>query len=185
MIPACLETHEDYLAATESSRHQFQQRMVYLKEISGQLGSLFQKEESISRWHIDDIELDIYSSFALLGSHNEATPWLIHSSWTFNYDPESMAHAVSPLFTTLFSLPPVGFESKYEETADWLKKWADAASETFRRFEAAQSAEVAIAQCIAIDALFSAVLTFSALIRFNTAWSKKQSISRSRDQYQR
>jgi len=167
-IPAPLLLSDDYSSLNSEQKRNFSARMEYVEEIaragfdSANVGDNFLLD------CIDNIEVDalaIISAFS--NPETSVTPYVVHSSWTFECSRSEMAKMVVLDAEKLLMARSFGFSMSITEVRDWIQCWARALYLTMKKFVDSVSFTEVIVQLIVADALIALFLTFAAMARLN------------------
>jgi hypothetical protein len=166
-LPDALLRSADYQALTDPVRTNFVCRLDYCEEAAdkaldaGHLAgaSLFEV--------VDDIELDALSMLSAGTPEAKVSPYVVHSSWTFECNRKEMRSIIVGDFKSFMSRPAAMFAHTESDVRAWLLEWGAVTRSMLERFEAAGTYTEAVARLIALDALLESVLVFAASVRLS------------------
>jgi hypothetical protein len=167
-LPDALLLSNDYVALNTDQRESFLARIMHCMEIAAaaEIAASQTGNEFLSG--IDDIELD---AFSVMSSSSDiarsVSPYLVHSSWTFESDKVGLSAQVDKVRAEFLSSASFLLHSSEAEMKSWLGKWASIMRATRDRFERSLTYTEVVAQLIVMNALVALVLVFSAAARLN------------------
>jgi hypothetical protein len=166
ILPAAITKSNDYADLTDKQRHHFAARLYYCKEIAEKAANVINVPDSDLLYEVDDIELDAQS---IMSSYSDVdmkmSPWLIHTSWTFETDNRVMTQYVGSDIAEFLRTPPIGFEASGNDIRVWLKHWSQTLLLSLNRLAKSSSFTEAMVHLILIDAVVSSYLVSAAIIR--------------------
>lgn len=168
-IPAALVDSDEFRNLNQAQQQNFSARLYYIEEICLKSQEWLQFREgfeSLSSF-IDEIELDLLINIGNDEKDSSISPWLIHSSWTFNTSAQCMLDCVSDCLTCDAVEVDIGFNCDELEFSDWLKKHIDCIRLLLDKFYVAHSFDCAIGNLIAIDICMITLLSGVLKQRFN------------------
>jgi len=113
-----------------------------------------------------DIELDAYSVMQT-GEKGNPSPWLIHSSWTFDQQTKTMADAISDNVKQFLTQKTAFWDSNPIEIGQWCNNWGKVAFETINAFKKSTTYAEALGNYICLDALMGGLIFSLAQLRLN------------------
>jgi hypothetical protein len=170
-LPSAITESSEFKNLTDKQIYNIEARFRYLDEIIDNIESWLAgsgKDVDV-RSFLDDLELDLSVNQNL--PHGQSvdfvSSWLIHTSWTFGTNAQSLVHDLS---TTLLSkieqnIPRIS--SSLDEFKAWLMEQCSAIKIALDDFYNAQTFTGAIAHHIAIDILLINMLAGIYKIRLN------------------
>lgn len=169
VIPLVLFLSAEFSALSAELQQRFQSRLCHCLEIAENAFEAINQPDIALLDAIDDIELDalcIMNAFA--DEETNVSPYIVHSSWTFECERQAMTAHVEADARDFFRLPGLPLSASYSDVRKWLKRWARILHAVLGRFSGSRSFTEAIVQLIVIDALLASYLTFSATVRLNS-----------------
>jgi hypothetical protein len=163
ILPAVIIRSNDYVALSSRQRNNFAGRLYYCKEIAEKAANAISVQDSDLLGEIDDIELDAQSIMS--SSDGSVSPWLIHTSWTFEADNQLMIQYVESDVAEFLRNPPIGFEASKDDIRVWLRHWSKMLTLLLNRFSKSSSFTEAIVHLILIDAVVYSYLVSASIIR--------------------
>jgi hypothetical protein len=164
-IPTCFLLSNDWISLSDKARINFIKRIEFTVESINSVSTAVEADSKIDKT-IDDIELEALISLSIpTDSKDELTAYIIHSSLTFECDEARMASFINTEAMEIFNIPISDAASSELSVKKWLKKWANAAQITIKRFSNSEIFTEAVTQLIILDALLSTALTMAAIFR--------------------
>jgi len=167
-LPDSLLSSDDYLALSIEQQQSLTARLRHCLEMAH--AGLKAANEQLSNLNaaIDDIELDALAIISAYSDPRKAlTPYIVHSSWTFECDRQAMAAHVSADASDFISSSALPLNASSEDVKNWLGRWARVFQASLNRFSAASSFAEAVTQLIVIDTVHACYLPFAAAARLN------------------
>jgi hypothetical protein len=167
-LPLALLSSDDFCALNAEQQQSFAARLRHCLEIAESGLEAAKEQDSTLLDAIDDIELDALSIMSAFSDTKTAvSPYIVHSSWTFECDRQAMSAHVGAEATEFLGAASLQLSASYSDVRSWLQRWARVLQAVLGRFAAARSFTEAITQLIVIDALVAAYLAFAATVRLN------------------
>jgi len=168
-IPSALANAAEYKCLTETQRQNFTARLCYIEETCAKSEMWIKSREGFeSHGHfIDEIELDLFSNLSIGSAEREVSPWLIHSSWTFDATPALMAAALPDCLKECSEKTQVGLDCEEVEFQKWLEMQIACLRSILDDFYRANDFNAAVGCLIGLDVCLCAVLTGVSKQRFN------------------
>lgn len=172
-IPSVLTSSDEFRTLNEVQKQNFVSRLRYIEEICLKSHDWLKSRETFESIadFVDHIELDLFVNLAVGEESRSVSPWLVHSSWTFDSSPQSMLTFLPEcLVEDSFQ---IHFRCDESEFLDWLKTRIDCMQLLLDTFYDADSFDCAIGCLIGIDVCISTLLTGVSKQRFNSRLMKK------------
>lgn len=168
-LPSSLLASDDYRALNDSQQQAVEARLCHCMEIAANGLNAATEQDAGLLEAIDDIELDALSIMSIsLDTEKTVSPYIVHSSWTFECDRQAMTAYVTADTAEFLGALSLPITASHDDVRGWLKKWAQILQSVLVRFMAASSFTESIVQLIVIDALVAAYLVFAASVRLNS-----------------
>jgi hypothetical protein len=168
VVPDSLLESEDYKTLNTQQQKNFSARLHYCEEVAAKATCAAKSPDSDLLEAIDEIELDALSILSLGNVQTQVSPYIIHSSWTFECDREAMAQYIVPDVAKILESTSSSLTIGKKDAKDWLYRWAHTLRLSLSRFGASSSFTESITHLIVIDSLVSSYLVFACGSRLNT-----------------
>lgn len=168
-LPACVTKSPDYQALSAAARHEFAARIKYISEIPQRISEL-EEMAVIDDWlfALDNIELACLVNLSIRSEpKGNVTPWLLHTSWTFECTTRSLAKSIEAEFKSLVTLPIPGFDATQVEIVAWVSAMKDGLDRELKNFQSALDFSNAVGALIKIDIILTLLIAGFAKAKFN------------------
>lgn len=169
VIPVNLLESEDYKALSAKQQENFSARLHYCDEIAAKAICAETVLDSDLLEAIDDMELDALSVLSLGDVQTQVSPYIVHSSWTFDCERQAMSQYVVPDAVEFLSSPSSSLMISSKNAREWLRKWGQVLRLSLSKFGTSSSFTESVTHLIVIDALVSSYLIFASTARLNGA----------------
>lgn len=161
-LPPALIESDDYQNLNDIQQKNFVARLHYCEEIADNITSWLNKSSDWKneRDFLDDLELDVSASHVLPSGQPEEfiSSWLIHSSWTFDLEPDVLRRSLSNELLDALDRALPSFSSAPESVDEWLGTQSKLICSLIRGFSACAEYASAIAYLIALDIAMASLL---------------------------
>lgn len=123
-LPAVLTRSDVWIDLNEVQQKNFAARLNYFEEICTKCNEwLFEQGVfSDNLDFLDQIERDLLVNLPSSQPERTVSPWLIHSSWTFDTTPAELLDALPQEVAPLLSDTEIGFACSESEFRGWLEQ---------------------------------------------------------------
>ena|ERR1700733_1598609 len=169
-LPVCITESSDYQALSKEARHEFAARIKYIAEIPQRISEL-EGMAGIDDWlfALDNIELACLVNLSIRSEpKGNVTPWLLHTSWTFECTTRSLATTIGTDFKYLVTHPVPDFDATQDEIMAWVKSMKYGLDRELKNFRSAGDFCNAIGALIKIDIILTQLASGFAKTKFNT-----------------
>lgn len=157
-LPDAIASSDDFLRLDEPQQKAFAARLRYIEEIPVKLDDWIGcsvTPDNIKSF-IDRIELDLMINLGTPGAAEKCvSPWLLHSSWTFDTSSRAMRRALGDAFLAELALPLPGLFCSLIEFGEWLSRLRANLMRSLDAFYDSKSFDSAMAHLIAVDVSLS------------------------------
>ncbi len=168
-LPKALRSLDVVDNLTNEGIREFCGKLQYVQQLGRQAVEFFEKdsnESTLVAEFIDSFELDLYANISI-GGRREITPWIVHSSWTFETKQDELFKELTRDVIVSIKYPCPEITGSLEETIVFMGTISRALLIALENVFSTNSLQQAIANLIAVDLLLLKMLTHVVSCRFN------------------
>ncbi len=169
MLPTALLKSDEYSGLNEIQKQNFRSRLNFIEEICVKSKRWIEnhKDFESNADFIDNLELDLFVNLSIDGADNIVSPWIMHSSWTFETTSNLMLDTLPERLKSKLSLPGVGFQCDESKVLSWLNGCVECLYELLDHFYNAKDFHHVMAGLIGINVCLLVMLEGVSKQRFN------------------
>ena len=152
-LPEPLMKSFEFSNLTSNQLYAFKARLRHIEEVIEKIESslLSHADAGSFRSLLEQVELDVSVILGISESPEERSPWLIHSSWTFEVRGACLGEQIKSTIRSVMDEASPNILSRQTEYAAWLQRQTAALHEALDHFYSAKSFSETIAYLIAAD----------------------------------
>ena len=159
-LPPSLVKSDNFRQLSSNQAENFDKRIAVIEELTQSIKRYLERrgdEETLVEF-IDELELDVAAYQGLEPTSDNVTPWLTHSSWSFDTTPQKMRATITETLFGLLDTAGPTLEATARDIEAWLGRIAEGLRRSVESLTAAKSYDAAMAHLYCIDILFSHLL---------------------------
>jgi hypothetical protein len=164
-VPECLLNSENFAALNLTQQRNFSSRLRYIDEIRSTVDGIESLSDTEILDLIDGVELDALSILSLGDRETAVSPYIIHSSWTFDCDGQVLLMWVPAVVSEFLASTSSCLVMSKAGAKLWLSNWSRTLQLTLSGFARSSTLPESITHLIVLDAIVSSFLIFAATAR--------------------
>jgi hypothetical protein len=171
-LPRALSDLDSFASLSAADRSNFSGRIEFINTITKRVEEFFLSEElredfEATRDLVDNLELDLMSCLSIDSRNKRISPWIVHSSWTFESSAIRMRGALSKQQLAVLQEPCPTSDASRDEFLSWASRISILVSELRLDFLRADDLDAAIGRLVGLDIALSNFLVGVSRQRLN------------------
>jgi hypothetical protein len=156
IFPSSLSDIDSFAALSKDERSSFLGRIRFIGEITGRIDEFFSDESKNCdveelRDLVDNLELDLMACLSIEERNRKFSPWIVHSSWTFDVTVLAMRRSIAPEHLNVLQANCPTSDAPSAEVLQWISQMSRTVRELRSVFLKSDSRESVMGSLVALD----------------------------------